>query len=175
MLPWTPGCVLHYYFWGWDILQFDFFFVFLINFFLYSKYGLDDDTVDFIGHALALHKDDSYLDQPATDFVKRVKVIHLVSCFHFFSLYIVFEEVVMIVEFDPFRTDWFPFFHFKCTTTCLDLIIFGVFIYSSGAPSYGITHINCIGRTRFFNWRNIWLHSCPNKDQSMFQPLENSF
>ncbi|KAG5529591.1 hypothetical protein RHGRI_030097 [Rhododendron griersonianum] len=42
-----------------------------------SKYGLEDDTVDFIGHALALHKDDSYLDQPATDFVKRVKVMHL--------------------------------------------------------------------------------------------------
>ncbi|XP_057492364.1 guanosine nucleotide diphosphate dissociation inhibitor At5g09550 [Actinidia eriantha] len=39
-----------------------------------SKYGLDDDTVDFIGHALALHKDDSYLDQPAMDFVKRVKL-----------------------------------------------------------------------------------------------------
>ncbi|KAF7130016.1 hypothetical protein RHSIM_Rhsim10G0172500 [Rhododendron simsii] len=39
-----------------------------------SKYGLEDDTVDFIGHALALHKDDSYLDQPATDFVKRVKL-----------------------------------------------------------------------------------------------------
>ncbi|XP_052190503.1 guanosine nucleotide diphosphate dissociation inhibitor At5g09550 [Diospyros lotus] len=39
-----------------------------------SKYGLDDNTVDFIGHALALHKDDSYLDQPALDFVKRVKL-----------------------------------------------------------------------------------------------------
>ncbi|GFY90788.1 GDP dissociation inhibitor family protein [Actinidia rufa] len=38
------------------------------------KYGLDDDTVDFIGHALALHKDDNYLDQPAMDFVKRVKL-----------------------------------------------------------------------------------------------------
>ncbi|KAM7515785.1 hypothetical protein LguiA_005368 [Lonicera macranthoides] len=39
-----------------------------------SKYGLDDNTVDFIGHALALHKDDTYLDQPALDFVKRVKL-----------------------------------------------------------------------------------------------------
>lgn len=39
-----------------------------------SKYGLDDNTVDFIGHALALYKDDSYLDQPAMDFVKRVKL-----------------------------------------------------------------------------------------------------
>ncbi|KAA8530760.1 hypothetical protein F0562_005472 [Nyssa sinensis] len=41
---------------------------------LISKYGLDDNTVDFIGHALALHKDDSYLDEPAMDFVKRVKL-----------------------------------------------------------------------------------------------------
>ncbi|XP_047312017.1 guanosine nucleotide diphosphate dissociation inhibitor At5g09550 [Impatiens glandulifera] len=41
---------------------------------LISKYGLDDDTIDFIGHALSLHKDDSYLDQPALDFVKRVKL-----------------------------------------------------------------------------------------------------
>ncbi|KAK3009060.1 hypothetical protein RJ639_014380 [Escallonia herrerae] len=39
-----------------------------------SKYGLDDNTVDFIGHSLALHKDDAYLDQPALDFVKRVKL-----------------------------------------------------------------------------------------------------
>ncbi|KMZ62245.1 Rab-GDP dissociation inhibitor [Zostera marina] len=39
-----------------------------------SKYGLEDNTVDFIGHALALYRDDSYLDQPATDFVKRIKI-----------------------------------------------------------------------------------------------------
>ncbi|KAF9598276.1 hypothetical protein IFM89_026211, partial [Coptis chinensis] len=29
------------------------------------KYGLDDNTVDFIGHALALYRDDYYLDEPA--------------------------------------------------------------------------------------------------------------
>ncbi|CAL5415844.1 unnamed protein product [Camellia sinensis] len=40
---------------------------------LVEKYGLDDNTIDFIGHALALYIDDSYLDQPAMDFVKRVK------------------------------------------------------------------------------------------------------
>lgn len=39
-----------------------------------SKYGLEDDTIDFIGHALALHIDDSYLDKPAIDFVKRMKL-----------------------------------------------------------------------------------------------------
>ncbi|KAE8687715.1 Rab GDP dissociation inhibitor alpha [Hibiscus syriacus] len=41
---------------------------------LISKYGLEDDTIDFIGHALALHNDDSYLDQPALSFVKRIKL-----------------------------------------------------------------------------------------------------
>lgn len=40
-----------------------------------SKYGLDDSTVEFIGHALALHRDDSYLDEPAIDTVKRMKVV----------------------------------------------------------------------------------------------------
>ncbi|KAJ8457848.1 hypothetical protein OPV22_030774 [Ensete ventricosum] len=39
-----------------------------------SKYGLDDNTIDFIGHALALHRDDSYLDEPAIDTVKRMKL-----------------------------------------------------------------------------------------------------
>ncbi|KAL6514649.1 hypothetical protein OROGR_020228 [Orobanche gracilis] len=41
---------------------------------LIAKYELEDDTIDFIGHALALHITDSYLDQPAMDFVKRVKL-----------------------------------------------------------------------------------------------------
>lgn len=41
---------------------------------LITKYGLEDDTIDFIGHALALHINDSYLDQPAMDFVKRMKL-----------------------------------------------------------------------------------------------------
>lgn len=39
------------------------------------KYGLEDNTVDFIGHALALYLDENYLDEPALDFVKRMKVI----------------------------------------------------------------------------------------------------
>ncbi|CAI9104114.1 OLC1v1002727C1 [Oldenlandia corymbosa var. corymbosa] len=41
---------------------------------LISKYELEDDTIDFIGHALALHIDDTYLNQPAMFFVKRVKL-----------------------------------------------------------------------------------------------------
>ncbi|GJN23051.1 hypothetical protein PR202_gb10667 [Eleusine coracana subsp. coracana] len=39
-----------------------------------SKYGLEDDTVDFIGHALALHRDDNYLDEPAIRTIKRMKL-----------------------------------------------------------------------------------------------------
>ncbi|KAH7573415.1 hypothetical protein JRO89_XS03G0144900 [Xanthoceras sorbifolium] len=38
------------------------------------KYGLDDNTIDFIGHALALHRDDRYLNEPALDTVKRMKI-----------------------------------------------------------------------------------------------------
>ncbi|RLM86199.1 guanosine nucleotide diphosphate dissociation inhibitor 2-like [Panicum miliaceum] len=34
---------------------------------LISKYGLDDNTIDFIGHAVALHRDDTYLSEPALD------------------------------------------------------------------------------------------------------------
>ncbi|MBA0682894.1 hypothetical protein Goari_024581 [Gossypium aridum] len=50
------------------------------------KYGLEDDTIDFIGHALALHSNDSYLDQPALGFIKRMKVkVSFVSYFHLCS------------------------------------------------------------------------------------------
>ncbi|PKI74979.1 hypothetical protein CRG98_004751 [Punica granatum] len=41
---------------------------------LIAKYGLDDNTIDFIGHALALHRDDRYLNEPALDTVKRMKL-----------------------------------------------------------------------------------------------------
>ncbi|KAF9599450.1 hypothetical protein IFM89_037341 [Coptis chinensis] len=41
---------------------------------LIAKYGLDDNTVDFIGHALTLHRDDRYLDEPALDTVMRMKL-----------------------------------------------------------------------------------------------------
>lgn len=47
------------------------------------KFGLEDDTIDFIGHALALHIDDSYLDEPAMEFVKKMKVnkLYCAICF----------------------------------------------------------------------------------------------
>ncbi|CAI8593443.1 unnamed protein product [Vicia faba] len=41
---------------------------------LIAKIGLDDNTVDFIGHALALHRDDRYLSEPSLDTVKRMKL-----------------------------------------------------------------------------------------------------
>lgn len=44
-----------------------------------SKFGLDDNTIDFIGHALALHRDDLYLNEPALDTVKRMKVKFFIS------------------------------------------------------------------------------------------------
>ncbi|KAF9599633.1 hypothetical protein IFM89_001375 [Coptis chinensis] len=42
---------------------------------LIAKYGLDDNTVDFIGHLVALHRDDCYLDEPALDTMMRMKLL----------------------------------------------------------------------------------------------------
>ncbi|KAJ8763026.1 hypothetical protein K2173_023231 [Erythroxylum novogranatense] len=41
---------------------------------LIAKYGFDYKTVDFIGHAMALHRDDRYLNAPTLDTVKRIKL-----------------------------------------------------------------------------------------------------
>ncbi|CAH2005096.1 unnamed protein product [Acanthoscelides obtectus] len=41
---------------------------------LYDKFGLDKNTQDFTGHALALHRDDSYLNRPAIETVNRIKL-----------------------------------------------------------------------------------------------------
>lgn len=41
---------------------------------LFAKFGLEANTVDFIGHSLALQSDDSYLDQPARKMVAAVKL-----------------------------------------------------------------------------------------------------
>lgn len=38
------------------------------------KFKLEENTIDFIGHSLALFRDDAYLGQPALEMVKRVKV-----------------------------------------------------------------------------------------------------
>lgn len=39
---------------------------------LYKYFGLEAGTQDFIGHALALHLDDSYMTQPAKDSYERI-------------------------------------------------------------------------------------------------------
>merc|ERR1712184_144704 len=41
---------------------------------VYAKYGLDPNTCDFTGHALALHRDDTYLEKPYKETVKRIKL-----------------------------------------------------------------------------------------------------
>lgn len=41
---------------------------------LYKYYGLQPDTIGFVGHALALYRDDSYMSRPALDTVQRVQL-----------------------------------------------------------------------------------------------------
>lgn len=43
---------------------------------LYSQFGLDAMTVDFVGHALALHRDDAYMRRPAAPTVQRIKLYY---------------------------------------------------------------------------------------------------
>ena len=41
---------------------------------LYEKFGLDANTQDFTGHALALHRDDEYLKKPAAETMCRIRL-----------------------------------------------------------------------------------------------------
>lgn len=41
---------------------------------LYDKFGLDKNTQDFTGHALALYRDDDYLNDKAVTTIKRIKL-----------------------------------------------------------------------------------------------------
>lgn len=41
---------------------------------LFKTFNLDANTIEFIGHALALREDDSYLDEAAIETVKRIKL-----------------------------------------------------------------------------------------------------
>ncbi|XP_034943998.1 rab GDP dissociation inhibitor alpha [Chelonus insularis] len=41
---------------------------------LYSKFSLEANTQDFTGHALALHRNDEYISQPAINTVRRIKL-----------------------------------------------------------------------------------------------------
>jgi Rab GDP dissociation inhibitor len=39
---------------------------------VYAKFGLEAGTKDFIGHAMALYLDDTYLHKPAREAVERI-------------------------------------------------------------------------------------------------------
>jgi len=41
---------------------------------VYEHFSLEPDTIDFIGHALALYLNDDYLEQPALESVERIKL-----------------------------------------------------------------------------------------------------
>ncbi|KAF9973076.1 Rab GDP dissociation inhibitor alpha [Actinomortierella ambigua] len=41
---------------------------------VFEKFGLEKGATDFVGHALALHLDDQYLDNPALDTFERIKL-----------------------------------------------------------------------------------------------------
>lgn len=41
---------------------------------VFKKYKLEENTIDFLGHAVALYRDDEYLDQPAYDTVKKMQL-----------------------------------------------------------------------------------------------------
>jgi len=41
---------------------------------VYEKFGLDKDTADFTGHALALYRNDDYLAAPCMDAIRRIKL-----------------------------------------------------------------------------------------------------
>jgi len=41
---------------------------------LFKKFSLDDGTIDFSGHAIALHRDDEYLDQPANFTLEKIRL-----------------------------------------------------------------------------------------------------
>eukprot|EP01025_Chloroclados_australasicus_P011397 TRINITY_DN1492_c0_g1_i3.p2 TRINITY_DN1492_c0_g1~~TRINITY_DN1492_c0_g1_i3.p2 ORF type:complete len:297 (+),score=41.16 TRINITY_DN1492_c0_g1_i3:534-1424(+) len=43
---------------------------------LYKEYGLDPMTIDFIGHAIALHQDETYFSRPALETVLRIKLYY---------------------------------------------------------------------------------------------------
>ena len=41
---------------------------------VYTKYGIQDSSRDFLGHAVALHSNDNYLHMPAMDTVMQMQL-----------------------------------------------------------------------------------------------------
>ena len=55
---------------------------------LFKKFSLDDGTIDFSGHAIALHQDDAYLDQPAGLTLDKIRLYFESLARHLKSPYI---------------------------------------------------------------------------------------
>jgi len=43
---------------------------------VYEKFELEPATIDFVGHAVALNPEDSYLDRPCLDTIRRIKLYY---------------------------------------------------------------------------------------------------
>lgn len=41
---------------------------------IFAKFSLEDNTIDFIGHAIALYTNDQYLDEPAIDCIQKIQL-----------------------------------------------------------------------------------------------------
>jgi Rab GDP dissociation inhibitor len=41
---------------------------------VFKKHKLEDNTIDFLGHAVGLYRDDSYLNMPAIEALKKVQL-----------------------------------------------------------------------------------------------------
>lgn len=39
---------------------------------IYKKFDLEPNTIDFIGHAVALNSDDTYLERPASESIDKI-------------------------------------------------------------------------------------------------------
>jgi Rab GDP dissociation inhibitor len=39
---------------------------------VFGKFGLEENTIDFLGHAIALYNNDNYLDEPALECIKKI-------------------------------------------------------------------------------------------------------
>ena len=53
---------------------------------LYKDYGLDENCQDFTGHAMALRLNDDYLDEPALETVKALRLYPLILFYSFIDM-----------------------------------------------------------------------------------------
>lgn len=41
---------------------------------MFDKFGLENNTIDFIGHAVALYTDESFINLPALEVIKKIQL-----------------------------------------------------------------------------------------------------